>query len=67
MPLDGVPNAPPFTTTAPDDPVFTANAVATPVPKPVIEPTAGVTVVLPASVSWPCALTVNVPTWVAEP
>ena len=67
VPLDGVPSAPPLTTNAPADPVLIASAVATPVPRPVIEPTAGVTVVLPASVSWPCALTVNVPTWVAEP
>jgi len=51
VPELGVPNAPPLTTNAPADPVLTANAVATPVPKPVIDPTAGVTVVLPAKVS----------------
>jgi len=34
VPLDGVPKAPPFTTTAPDEPVLTARAVATPVPNP---------------------------------
>jgi hypothetical protein len=33
-PEDGVPNAPPFTTNAPDVPTFTLNAVATLVPKP---------------------------------
>ena len=32
VPLDGVPRAPPFTTKAPDDPVFTPRAVTTPVP-----------------------------------
>jgi len=47
--------------------VGVAKKVATPVPKPVIEPTAGVTVVLAAKVNWPCAFTVNVPTCVAEP
>ena len=34
VPLEGVPNAPPLTTTAPAVPVLTARAVATPVPKP---------------------------------
>ena len=34
VPLDGVPSAPPFTTAAPAEPTLTANAVATPVPKP---------------------------------
>ena len=34
MPLDGVPRAPPFTTVAPAEPTLTANAVATPVPRP---------------------------------
>jgi hypothetical protein len=67
VPLDGVPNAPLKSTKAPADPVLTAKAVATPVPKPVIEPTAGVTVVLAANVNWPCAFTVNVPTCVADP
>ena len=47
--------------------VGVAKKVATPVPKPVIEPTAGVTVMFDAAVSWPCALTVNEPTWVADP
>ena len=51
VPELGVPNPPPLTTNAPADSVLTASAVATPVPKPVIDPTAGVTVVLPASVS----------------
>ena len=32
VPLDGVPNAPPFTTNAPTEPVLTPKAVATPVP-----------------------------------
>jgi len=36
VPLDGVPRAPPFTTTEPAVPTFTARAVATPVPKPEI-------------------------------
>ena len=67
VPLLGVPKAPPLTTKAPAEPTLTAKAVATPVPSPVMEPTAGVTVVLPARVNWPCALTVKVPTWVAEP
>ena len=34
VPLEGVPNTPPLTTGAPADPTLTANAVATPVPKP---------------------------------
>ena len=51
VPLLGVPKAPPLTTKAPAEPTLTAKAVATPVPKPVIEPTAGVTVVLPARVN----------------
>ena len=34
FPLDGVPSAPPFTTNAPDEPVLTPKAVATPVPNP---------------------------------
>lgn len=34
VPLDGVPSAPPFTTKEPAVPVFTASAVATPVPRP---------------------------------
>ena len=32
VPLEGVPNAPPLTTNAPDEPVFTPKAVTTPVP-----------------------------------
>ena len=36
VPEEGVPKAPPFTTNAPALPVFTASAVATPVPRPVI-------------------------------
>lgn len=40
VPLNGVPNAPPFTTNEPTEPVLIANAVATPVPKPEIEPIA---------------------------
>lgn len=36
VPLDGVPSAPPLTTTAPAVPTFTPNAVATPVPSPAI-------------------------------
>ena len=51
VPLLGVPKTPPLTTKAPAEPTLTAKAVATPVPSPVIEPTAGVTVVLPAKVS----------------
>jgi hypothetical protein len=50
VPLDGVPNAPPFTTGEPAEPILIASAVATPVPKPVIEPTAGVIVVFVALV-----------------
>jgi hypothetical protein len=34
VPLEGVPSAPPLTTNAPDDPTFTARAVATLVPRP---------------------------------
>jgi hypothetical protein len=34
VPLEGVPSAPPFVTTAPDDPTLTASAVATSVPRP---------------------------------
>lgn len=44
-----------------------ASHVATPVPRPVMEPTAGVTVVFPEAVISPLPLTVKVPTWVAEP
>lgn len=53
VPELGVPSAPLKATKAPAEPTLTAKAVATPVPKPVIEPTAGVTVVLPAKVNWP--------------
>ena len=67
VPLEGVPNAPPFTTGEPAEPTLIANAVATPVPKPVIEPTAGVTVVFVALVIWPCALTAITGVAVAEP
>ena len=62
VPLLGVPKAPPLTSTEPAVPTLIAKAVATPVPRPVIDPTAGVIVVLPARVNWPCWLTVNVPT-----
>ena len=41
----------PITAKAPVEPVLIAKAVATPVPSPVMEPTAGVTVVLPARVN----------------
>ena len=51
VPLLGVPKAPPSINTDPAVPTLTAKAVATPVPRPVIEPTAGVIVVLPAKVS----------------
>ena len=51
VPLLGVPKAPPLTTKAPAEPTLIASAVATPVPSPVMEPTAGVTVVLPARVN----------------
>ena len=34
VPEEGVPNAPPLTTGAPAEPTLTANAVATPVPRP---------------------------------
>ena len=37
VPLDGVPNAPPFTTKAPAVPVFTPKAVTTPVPVVIVE------------------------------
>ena len=46
VPLDGVPKTPPLTTNEPAVPTATAKAVATLVPKPVTEPTAGVIVVL---------------------
>jgi hypothetical protein len=46
----GVPSGPPFTRTDPTEPVLIAKAVATPVPRPVIEPIAGVIVVLVADV-----------------
>ena len=36
VPLDGVPRAPPLTTNAPAVPVFTPNAVTTPVPVVVV-------------------------------
>ena len=67
VPLLGVPKAPLKVTGAPAEPIAIASAVATPVPKPVMEPIAGVIVVFAARVSWPCALTVKVPVWVAEP
>ena len=51
VPLLGVPKASPLTTKAPAVPTLTARAVATLVPSPVIDPTAGVTVVLPARVN----------------
>ena len=44
VPDDGVPNAPPLTTKEPAEPVLVPNAVDTPVPSPVILPTAGVIV-----------------------
>lgn len=53
VPDEGVPRAPLKRTTAPADPVFTARAVATPVPSPVIPPTAtadAVPAVRPAAV-----------------
>jgi len=46
----GVPSGPPFTRIDPTEPVLIAKAVATPVPRPVIEPIAGVMVVLVADV-----------------
>lgn len=63
---DGVPNAPPFTTKDQAVQIFTQSAVATHVPKPVIDPTAGVTVTLDAAVMSHFALTVKVPTAVAD-
>ena len=65
--LDGVPKAPPRTTGAPADPTLAARAVATPVPRPVILPTAGVIVVEMAAVIRPLALTVKIGAAVAEP
>src|SRR4051812_35774480 len=53
VPLEGVPSAPPLITNAPAEPTFTPRAVATPVPRPVMLPTAGVQVVWPAAVSRP--------------
>ena len=44
-----------------------AKKVATPVAKPVIEPTPGVMVVFVTPVTWPCALVVNTGVCVAEP
>lgn len=64
---DGVPPAQFNTTGAPAVPTLIARAVPTPVPSPVIEPTAGVTVVLLAAVIRPFALTVKVPAAVADP
>ena len=37
VPPEGVPNAPPFTTKAPEEPVLTPNAVTTPVPVVTVE------------------------------
>ena len=64
VPLDGVPNAPPLTTNAPDDPTFTARAVATLVPRPdtpvdIGKPVALVSVAdtgVPRAVTFPDAL-----------
>ena len=47
--------------------VGVAKKVATPVPKPVTEPIAGVIVVLVTAVTCPCAFVVNTGVWVAEP
>lgn len=46
VPLEGVPNAPPFTTGAPAEPTLTAKAVATPVPRPEIPVATGKPVAL---------------------
>lgn len=54
-------------TGAPALPTLIARAVHTPVQSPVIEPTAGVIVVLPAAVTSHFALTVKVPAAVALP
>lgn len=62
VPELGVHKAPPFTTGEPAVPTLTARAVPTPVPSPVIEPTAGVIVTLLAAVVRPLAFTVKVPT-----
>lgn len=67
VPDDGVPNAPPFVTKAPEVPTFTARAVATPVPNPVTDPIAGVTVVFDAAVTSPLAFTVTTLACVADP
>lgn len=64
---EGVPPAPLNKTGAPAVPTLIASAAPTPVPSPVIEPTAGVTVVLLAAVISPFALTVKVQAAVALP
>lgn len=64
---DGVPPAQLNKTGAPALPTLIARAVHTPVQSPVIEPTAGVIVVLPAAVTSHFALTVKVPAAVALP
>ena len=64
---DGVPPTPPRTTGAPAEPTLAASAVATPVPRPVMLPTAGVMVAELAPVTKPLALTVTTPAAVAEP
>ena len=64
---EGVPPAQLNNTGAPAEPTLTARAVHTPVPRPVIEPTAGVIVVLPAAVMSHFPFTVKVPAAVAEP
>ena len=64
---EGVPPAPLSRTGAPAEPVLIARAVAMPVPRPVILPTAGVIVVELAAVIRPLALTVKVGAAVAEP
>ena len=62
-----VPDAVAIVTTPPVAFVLSASAVATPVPRPVTLPIAGVIVTLPAAVSNPLPLTVNVGPAVALP
>lgn len=64
VPELGVPNAPPLTTKAPEEPVLTAKAVATPVPKPLKEVTGivddAVTLLVPFAYIYPVnPVTVN--------
>src|SRR4051812_29751392 len=64
---DGVPSAPPLVTNDPAVPRLMASAVATPVPRPVMVPNAGVHVAAETAVVSPLALLVTVTHEVALP